>query len=73
MLLVNADTKYDGLREVQLLSRALDAIAKKPELNDYFVTNMSECGDVCSHGRATRMVDVIAMAQDTPILPDALI
>ncbi len=66
-------TKYDDLQETELLRRALNAVRTRPDLVDYFVINLSECDDVCGHGRATRLVDVMAMAQDVPIIPDALI
>jgi hypothetical protein len=48
-------------------------VDKKPDLVDYFVTNLYDSADVCTQGRATRLIDVIAFAQDEPIVPDALV
>ena len=73
MFETNATTKYDNLSEVDILQRTLNVLDGKPELAEYFITNISECAEVCSHGRATRLIDVIAMAQDIPIMPDALL
>lgn len=73
MIEVNIETKYDALSETDLLALVLDQAAGTQEQKDYLTANLADAKSVCGQGRASRLVDCLALVQETPILPEALI
>ncbi len=68
MIEMDSITKYDDKTECQLLGMVVNAINRnKDDINhiDYLVDALSESHDgVCAHGRASRMIDCLALMND---------
>ena len=70
---MNSATRYDGLKEMELLEMTLREAAGTDEQRMYLVENLADANGNCSQGRAARLIDCMALAQSIPIVPEALI